>query len=58
MLLGESATGIIASETLKSSGVIEGEDIYSYDYVVRLDYNNERNLAVSSIKLDEFLKIN
>lgn len=56
--IGESATGIIASETLKSSGVIEGEDIYSYDYVVRLDYNNERNLAVSSIKLNEFLKIN
>lgn len=56
--IGESATGIIASETLKSSGVIEGENMYRYDYVVRLDYNNDGNLAISSIKLDEYLKIN
>lgn len=55
--IGESATGIIASETLKSSGVIEGEDTYSYDYVIGLDINKDNSLAVSSIKLDEFKKI-
>lgn len=55
--IGESASGIIASETLKASGVIEGENVYRYNYVVELDYNNDDNLAVSGIKLNEYVRI-
>lgn len=56
--IGESATGVIASETLKTSGVIEGDNFYRYDYVIELDYNDDDNLAVSGIKLEEYLKVN